>query len=244
MSETSPDELVPIAHLLRVLRAFWWLVAAAVVAGAATAYAASVSRVAEYESATVVTLEIHPLIWHINMSLYKPVDPGAMERELLIVGGVEMAEAAAERLATTPAAVQSALTATLVGGQSIRIAARGRDRRLVRRLLPTVLALYREQRRTDLGHALSARRARLLVISPVATGLSRGNARLELGRIRTLRSLLPSGVDIVDPPSSPRKIEPRPVWATAVGGALGLLVGLGAALLLSALPVVGRRHVA
>ena len=125
------EEVVPVVHLAHAVRALWWIPVAAAVVGLAAGFVAAERGASTYQSTATVTLLIHPLIWHTNLSLYKPVDPGAMDHELLLVGGVEADRAVARRLGVAPATVEAAVTAVPAGGQSLTVVATSTDRSLV-----------------------------------------------------------------------------------------------------------------
>lgn len=241
MYDDSQDVL-PVVYLARVVRARWWLVVAAVIVGAVAGFASAERRVATYGSSADVTLLINPLIWHTDLSLYKPVDPGAMDHELLLADGVESAKAVGKQLGVAASVVDAAVTAVPIGGQSLRIVVSSTDRSLARRLLPAVLDQYKASRRAELRHALAVREDALRTTA-TPTPAARAAVLAELGLVAKLRRILPSGVDVTRGPTPVQNtISPNPLAATALGAALGALAGGGAALVLAALPGASRRR--
>jgi hypothetical protein len=227
-------ESLPLGYLADVVRARWWLPAAAALVAAVAGLASAEMRTANYRSRADVTLLIHPLIWHADLSLYKPVDPGAMDHELLLVTGVEAQRAVAKRLGVSPATVQAAVSAAPTGGQSLEITASSSNRALVPRLLLAVLAEYRLSRRAELAHALSVREATLQT-TPAPNASARAAVSHALGVLSQLRRVLPSGVRVTHGPTAVRNANsPNPAAAAGLGAILGALVGIAAIVLLDA----------
>jgi hypothetical protein len=239
----APDlaPTLPVAHLVGVLRALWWLPAAAAVIGAIGAFASVEARAASYTSSAEITLVINPLLWHTNLSLYKPVDPGAMDHEILLADGVEADRRVGRQLGIPPAAVGAAVTVVPIGDQSLKITATSTSHSLVAHLLPAVLDAYRASRRAELSHALSVHEDALRTTLVRSAG-ARAAVDGELARVAELRRLLPSGVNVTRGPTPVTRRSRSSFSATALGTVLGALIGATAALLLGSLPGVEERR--
>jgi uncharacterized protein involved in exopolysaccharide biosynthesis len=248
MEYSGGEELLPAerasAHLEAVAKR-WWLVVCAALTLAVLAYALSWVQQARYDAtAKVLVTNAEPVNLLQHATGAQSLDP---ERDLnTSVELVKLDSVAAQvkrrlRLSLTPTEILREVRAAPVGTTNV-IAITARDwvpkraAKIANAFAAEYVATRRQRAQGLYARAADGARRQLAVLGPGQRHGALARALLtQLHEFETTGSTQTGGAQVVDAASTPTTpATPRPKFAAAVGGFVGLLLGLLAALIAGA----------
>ena len=236
------DPRTDLRALWRFLREQWWVVLWCTVAGGAAAVGVTLLKGSEYEASTTVLVQADPLEKLVGLSddfspVGDPTLPGsAMETQVGLVRQRALAAAVRRRLQseeTTPELLEDVRGERDATSSLLRVVARRPGARSAERLADAwATAMVRDARRRQerrISSAISVVRTELAArpATRVATDVLRGQLR----RLATLKAVAQPPLRVVQPAKAGgNPVSPRRAVALSIGLLLGLVIGLGAAL--------------
>lgn len=244
----SPDEGdgVDLRHYLGVLRRRWWIIAACVGLTAASALAASLLQTSVYEASATLLIQQRTSDTLFDPNTGQANDPQrAVDTEVQVVESRPVRQAVQKKLGNdVPAVSASSVTGTNV----IKVSVRSTDPALAANAANEYAAAYVQFKRKQavddvLGAATQVQRKisqlqQQLAALPAGSGQRAGFEQQialfqqQLDQLQVGASIKTGGAEIVAKAGTPTSpVEPKPLRNTALGAALGLLLGVGLAFL-------------